>query len=105
MTLYILVQFARRELIGEIHDLNQLTLLTAGLSLLFGGINHILMMGLSSEDHYKQGLLQIATSEIVEEERKRCACHPFKTLTTSLITCLPDDCLNLIFWWSLVAFM
>ncbi|XP_026384846.1 F-box/LRR-repeat protein 12-like [Papaver somniferum] len=36
-------------------------------------------------------------SEIVEEERKRCARHPCKTLTTSLITNLPDDCLNLIF--------
>ncbi|KAI3980472.1 hypothetical protein MKX01_038644 [Papaver californicum] len=54
-------------------------------------------MELSSEDHYKQGLQQIATSEIVEEERKRCALHPSKTLTTSLITNFSDDCLNLIF--------
>ncbi|MCL7027524.1 hypothetical protein MKW94_029823 [Papaver nudicaule] len=48
------------------------------------------MVGLSSEDHYKQGVLQIAASETLEE-RKKCA------LATSSITNFPDDCLNLIF--------
>ncbi|MCL7035732.1 hypothetical protein MKW94_012830 [Papaver nudicaule] len=54
-------------------------------------------MGLSSKHHYKLVVEQIASSETVEEERIECASHSCETLTTSLTTNFPDDCLNLIF--------